>query len=54
MWFLKIVLRAPKRGVSGTLQIYRVIKTSRLRQLTGSIKTEPKYGSWRENTLMSE
>lgn len=47
----------PQKGrvcVSGKLQIYSVIKTSKVRQLTGSIKAEPKLSRCRESVLISE
>lgn len=43
-----------RKGVSGKLQIYSVIKTSRVRQLTDSVKAEPKHSSCREGALMTE
>lgn len=43
-----------QKGVSGKLHIYCVIKTSRVRQLTDSIKAEPKHSSCCESALISE
>lgn len=43
-----------QKGVSGKLRIYSVIKTSRVRQLTDSIKAEQKHSSCCASLLMSE